>query len=501
MLSRYPRLSFLLLVIFFLFAWVRLDLGHQAADDREVWTFSTSSSLDEIEEATQPTPTVAVTSPSLEVAVPTVSPNVSEEPSPNAYVFYATDDAYACSVLVNIRRLQNDFDTPYRIFVLATVDVHEAYLESMEALGATVSIQDPPRLAKDDVPYYRGCLMKMLGFKMHKLDPTLKRVLVLDADQLVMQSLDHVFDLPEVDLAAPRAYWLSKDFMTSAFMLITLSDRLWDRVDNALTNIEPHRYDMDLVNDLLGDTVLMLPGEYVTLNGHWESWRLPDWYRPEVYDQTDDDPMTPDDAWNTINTNEEPHGILEKDDQITPREEENAPHTDGRKRVRRQLKALQTEVEKKPQGKEQDQASGEASTDDVSSTSHASKSSKLDSESTSSSNPSKSQPSDADNSKPEDEDHQSKAPEFRKIPKDENHPNYQALFTLYHNATKVLHFSAVGKPWSYDVESVEVKKPNGHPVLLEQFRYWRQLAMEVCPSIDYQTSNGRHYESKLVEWV
>jgi len=104
---------------------------------------------------------------------------------------------------------------------------------------------------------------------------------VLDADQLILRSLDSLFELPDVDLAAPRAYWIGKDAIASTLLLITLSDRLWDTVSKGMQDMKTGFYDMDLVNKLLGDTVLMLPGTYVTLNSHFEDWNMPKWYHPE----------------------------------------------------------------------------------------------------------------------------------------------------------------------------------------------------------------------------
>lgn len=105
---------------------------------------------------------------------------------------------------------------------------------------------------------------------------------MLDSDQLSLRSLDSLFELPEVDLAAPRAFWIDKGAFASTLMLITLSDRLWEKINAGMQMIEGRVYDMDLVNNILGDTVLMLPGNYVTLNSHFEDWNLPNWFGPEA---------------------------------------------------------------------------------------------------------------------------------------------------------------------------------------------------------------------------
>lgn len=40
---------------------------------------------------------------------------------------------------------------------------------------------------------------------------------------------------------------------------------------------------METLNEEFGDTATVLSGEYVTLNSHWEDWRLPDWFHPEDF--------------------------------------------------------------------------------------------------------------------------------------------------------------------------------------------------------------------------
>jgi hypothetical protein len=152
----------------------------------------------------------------------------------------------------------------------------------MRDLGAVVHVQSPPQLVDHDpTTYYADCLLKLMSFKLHLLHPGLTRVLALDADQLIMQNLDHLFTgLPRVDLAAPRAYWIAKDFLASTFLMIDLSDRLWDAIRATLPTAGNGRFDMDILNDLLGNEVMMLSGEFVTLNSHWEDWNLPSWYHP-----------------------------------------------------------------------------------------------------------------------------------------------------------------------------------------------------------------------------
>jgi hypothetical protein len=57
----------------------------------------------------------------------------------------------------------------------------------------------------------------------------------------------------------------------------------------------------------------------------------------------------------------------------------------------------------------------------------------------------------------------------------------QDLEELYQEA-EVIHFSAVGKPWSYTVDEVKTKRPGAHKILVEQWRAWRTMAMDICPA-------------------
>lgn len=205
-----------------------------------------------------------------------------------AYVFYATSDSYACSALVNIHQLRT-LGSTVPIHVLASEGVSETYIDAFATAGVTVHLEATPKLPLQHGHYYEDCLLKLVVFKLHKLDRSLKRVLLFDSDQLILKHFDNLFsDIPPVDLAAPRAYWLRpwQAIFSSAFMLINLSDRLWDKVNQTLPTGDDDfggatpKLDMDILNELLGDTATVLSGEYVTLNSHWEAWDLPNWYHP-----------------------------------------------------------------------------------------------------------------------------------------------------------------------------------------------------------------------------
>lgn len=315
--------------------------------------------------------------------------------TPFAYVFYATQEDYACSVLVNVDRLNNLFNTSHRIIVLVKPNLPSHFLTALTAQNATVIPYEPPPLADGNVSYYQDVLLKLVGFRLHHFIPSLKRVLILDSDQLILQPLDHIFGLPEVDVAAPRAYWQSEGF-TSAFILATLSDRLWDKISKGLSTIDHDVFDMDLVNKMFAKTLLVLPGDYATLNSHWETNDIPSWWQGDEPVQTYFPPP--------------PKPLPEHAVHKGTNQTLAGPERDI-------LEALERE-------------------------------------------------------------------KFEKATMEERRERLNDVLFEIVNDVKVLHFTAVGKPWSFHVSEIESMKPLGHPLLVEQFRSWRSAARAICPNWD-----------------
>jgi hypothetical protein len=198
-----------------------------------------------------------------------------------AYVFYATADEYACSILVNIRRL-NGFHTLNRIIVLLNDKVSEGYKEEFERLNVIVRVEETPTHPHPKMDPLEGSLHKLLAFKVHhSVDRNIRRVLVLDADQFIYRSLDTLFELPDVDIAAPRAYWVGPNSISTNLMVVSLSDRLWSSVEMGITHLRPGEATTALINDLFAETVMMLPGQYATVDKHWVDWEMPKHFRPE----------------------------------------------------------------------------------------------------------------------------------------------------------------------------------------------------------------------------
>ena len=60
------------------------------------------------------------------------------------------------------------------------------------------------------------------------------------------------------------------------------------------------------------------------------------------------------------------------------------------------------------------------------------------------------------------------------------HPLTAELYGLYETAA-VVHFTALGKPWTHSGKTVAAYRNDAHPVFAELFEMWRTTAQEVCP--------------------
>ena len=265
----------------------------------------------------------------------------------HAYVFYATQDTYACSVLINLFSLRYLFHTNHRVIVLISEDISSNYKEAFADIGATVLVRAPPPLHRDSIKYYQGCLLKLLAFQLFDLDPPLERVIVMDSDQLILKDLDPAFDLPLGGILAPKAYWIDNETYSSTLMEFHPSHGLWKDVEEALQQVPADTYDMDIANHIFRDSLQELPPTYGTLNSHWEDNNVPLWMMS---------------------------------------------------------------------------GEGQTTTLDV-------------------------------------DDH------------------LRELFSRVH----VAHFTAVGKPWMYDVAELLQLRPNAHPLFVEQWACWRTRALQLCP--------------------
>ncbi|KAH7393957.1 nucleotide-diphospho-sugar transferase [Phaeosphaeria sp. MPI-PUGE-AT-0046c] len=115
---------------------------------------------------------------------------------------------------------------------------------------------------------------KFLAFSLGYYD----RVIALDSDVTLLQTLDELFLLPQTAMAMPRAYWTnSKPWpLTSMLMVIKPDLQELERLKNEMFRgghamlVEAHRYDMELVNDRFEESALILPHRpYALLTGEF----------------------------------------------------------------------------------------------------------------------------------------------------------------------------------------------------------------------------------------
>lgn len=181
-----------------------------------------------------------------------------------------------------------------------------------------------------------------------------------------------------------------------------------------------------ITDQIPGDEVMMLSGEYVALNSHWEDWNLPKWYHPN----------------HTLNMT------------TIARLNELA----------RQARLGGVATERQEAGSLGNSSFSNATTNTVVPGPTATTT----------------LPSDASPSLTNNLINPATVLPVPRFP--EGHPISKELHELQ-NAAAVIHFSAAGKPWTVTEASLRSQRPDAHPLLREQFRTWRETAAMVCPGM------------------
>ena len=385
--------------------------------------------------------------------------------------------------------------------------LRQEYLSLFTDYNATVIPYTPPALASG-FSYYHDVLLKLVSFRLHQYVPYLKRILVLDSDQLILQSLDHMFSLPKVDVAAPRMYWGDEtSTLTSAMMLITPSNRLWEKVRKAIDTIGADQFDMEILNSLFKSNALVLPGDYCTLNSEWEVNKMPNWWQGE--EPSRDPEWVPDVPLPGLRT---------------------MPKQQGRKQTPLSLSSNRASWEADPLERFSDESIEENPVDSITEESQDLQGLSLDNTESSEKDRALKQRSETSTSGEIGSDQAGAAP----LPSaekartfeddlDKDWPSYEnfvpsgeyakqleaqrqeekyksevadaeleergtrlhdLLVKLYEEEVKVLHYTAYGKPWQSPVKRVRQERKHAHPLLAEQMAVWRERAKEICPGFE-----------------
>jgi hypothetical protein len=106
------------------------------------------------------------------------------------------------------------------------------------------------------------------------------RVLALDSDITLLQSLDELFLLPSTPMAMPRAYWYKTTPrpLTSLLMVIEPSYQEFEKFRQAIgwggnsQLVNAHKFDMELVNERFEESAMVLPHRpYALLSGEFRN--------------------------------------------------------------------------------------------------------------------------------------------------------------------------------------------------------------------------------------
>ncbi|KAI1425344.1 glucose N-acetyltransferase [Xylaria sp. FL1777] len=100
------------------------------------------------------------------------------------------------------------------------------------------------------------------------------RVLNVDSDATILQPMDELFLVPPCPVAMPRAYWLFPDnkILSSQLMLVQPSKIEFDRIMKQVESSSRNDYDMEIVNQLYGDSAMILPHRpYDLLTGEFRA--------------------------------------------------------------------------------------------------------------------------------------------------------------------------------------------------------------------------------------
>jgi len=203
-----------------------------------------------------------------------------------AYAFYASDLNYLCGVIVNIEKIKAFGHLPHVDFVLIHRNIERNILDHLKELYHLVLVEGGDYGYYVNDGYYRDCLMKLQIYEMTDYE----RIIFFDSDSILLKSIEHLFFLPDVPLAAPWAYWnMDAPQFTSLLLVAKPSKVNFERVKKWFTQAkEKNLYDMDILNwefsVLFPDPndqrycrqyseIIMLPSFYGLLIGEWG----PDW--------------------------------------------------------------------------------------------------------------------------------------------------------------------------------------------------------------------------------
>ncbi|KAL9090453.1 MAG: hypothetical protein Q9159_001983 [Coniocarpon cinnabarinum] len=269
-----------IVVVFSLLFYIRLaifpsDINSASRLSPAGWPLK--SSADRLQHLLDAVPDVTTTEGLLLPSSP------MEEPidwSKFAYTQYATTPDYLCNSLMLFERLQTLGSRAQRVLLYPDT-FHHSYPVTYETSDAEAQAQIVlALLLKAEREYdvtlkpievlrkkgiadstWAESYTKLLAFNQTEFT----RVLNLDSDATLLQDMDELFFIPGAPVAMPRAYWLphlkdkAESKFTSLLMLVEPSEEAFARIQQAITAADGNTYDMEIMNNLFGESSLVIP--------------------------------------------------------------------------------------------------------------------------------------------------------------------------------------------------------------------------------------------------
>ncbi|KAI1090922.1 glycosyltransferase family 8 protein [Rostrohypoxylon terebratum] len=184
-----------------------------------------------------------------------------------AYTQYVTNAAYLCNSVMIFETLSRLGSKADRVMMYPETMMDPAETNpSSEEARLIVKARDEYKVKLVPVSVQRRAggdatwaesFTKLLAFNQTQY----KRVLNVDSDATILQTMDELFLMPPCPVAMPRAYWLFPDnkILSSQLMLVQPSAVEFDRIMKKMETAGRNDYDMEIVNQLYIDTAMILP--------------------------------------------------------------------------------------------------------------------------------------------------------------------------------------------------------------------------------------------------
>jgi len=177
-----------------------------------------------------------------------------------AYAFYATTDQHVCNTLILTSLLKEyEMDTSIELVVFVTQNIAEPRKAQLQ--DEHIRVISLGAVHQSPLSAWADSLAKLEIFNATEY----ARLIYMDNDMIPRRSLDHFFLLDKYFLYAPRAYWLKQPFFQSTFLVLEPTASTFEAI--RARALQTEGADMDVLNQVFGDEVSLLPGFTVVLNG------------------------------------------------------------------------------------------------------------------------------------------------------------------------------------------------------------------------------------------